>query len=495
MNNFFKKIFSLFENLNLNKEIGGLEISDSALQFVSLKKNDLTKVSLKIPPGIISEGKIIDEGQFFDLLRKLHGSISFGKRMIEVAVSLPPSVVYTQSFDIPNIGEDRLKEAALLNLQTISPLSLDKAYMSWQVLKETQERYELLGAIVGKDIIDKFIKLLEDASFRPVVFEFPALALVRLASSYLGKTPQPKLLLRVSSDGLNLLIFMNGALYFDYFNSWRAIQGDSREILLSVFEATVIEEVQKVLNFSLSRFRENIEEAFLIAPGFEDVIKTLLEKRFNLRIIPFILDNYSLTQNWYVALGSAMRGELDNNEDQFISLGAGSIPELFYKEKLLVFIKFWRNVYASVLLSLLIIFISSAFYLTNQLKASSKQLEFVAQAPQKELAELSNKAAIFNNLVEAIKRVKGDELKWFEFMVDLKTKADSNLIILERVDITSSNRTVIINAQAPSYEIVTKFKGILASDSRISNIDLPLSGIVNLPTGSVLFNLNFEVRQ
>lgn len=493
MNIFFKRIFFLFKNLDFKKEIGGLEISDSALQFVTVKNNDIAKVSLKIPPGVISEGKIVDEEQFTILLRKFHEGISFnGKKIIEVVVSLPASVVYTQSFDIPNIGEEKLKEAAVLNLQTISPLSLDKAYMGWQVLKETQERYELLGAVVSKDIIDMFRKVLEKANFRPIVFEFPALALARLALNFLGKIPQPILLLRISSDGLNLLIFMNGALYFDYFDSWRAIQGESREILLSVFEATIIEEVQRVLNFSLSRFRENISEVLVIAPGFEDEIKKLLENKFNLKTTSFVLNNYSLTQNWYVALGSAIRRESDRDESQLISLGAGSISELMQREKIIMFIKFWRSIYASVLMGLFAIFALSAFYLMSQVKLSSAQLKSVIQAPPKELSDLSAKATVFNNLVGAIKRVKSEEIGWFEFLRDLETKADSNLILLERIDIVSANRKININAQAPSYETVTKFKSIIASDSRISNIDLPLSGIVNLPSGSVLFNISFN---
>ena len=102
---------------------------------------------------------------------------------MRVVVVLPAATVYTQSFDIPNVGEDKLIESADLNLQMISPMPKETAYMSFERLQETPDRYELLGAFAERALVDRYWDILSQAKFPPIVFEFPGLALTRLFRS------------------------------------------------------------------------------------------------------------------------------------------------------------------------------------------------------------------------------------------------------------------------------------------------------------------------
>ena len=40
-----------------------------------------------------------------------------------------------------------------LNVQMISPIAADEAYMSWHVLKETKDTYELLGVFAERKVV------------------------------------------------------------------------------------------------------------------------------------------------------------------------------------------------------------------------------------------------------------------------------------------------------------------------------------------------------
>ncbi|MEK7089671.1 MAG: hypothetical protein AAB920_02520, partial [Patescibacteria group bacterium] len=220
-----------FGRLTSEPRVGGLHISDSALLYAEIY-GGLKTAGVKLPPGVVMDGKILDPAQFRIALKQLHTAIdSNEKKTIPVAVVLPTAGIYTQSFTTPNVGRERLQESALLNLQMISPMATDTSYMSWQLMQETPDQFELLGAFTEKKFVDDFRVLLEEAHLSPVVFEFSSLALSRLVALVGGGDVRPALLLQISSDGLNFSILRNNGLYFDYFRSWKSIHCSERHIM------------------------------------------------------------------------------------------------------------------------------------------------------------------------------------------------------------------------------------------------------------------------
>ena len=496
---FFKGSAYFFEALSSKPKTGGLEVLDSSLQFVLFKKGQAATFSVKLAPGVMKEGVIQDREKFAEALLRLHEMVTTNKdgEIVQVVVSLPAVVVYTQNFNIPNLGKEKFEEAASLNLQMVSPIAAGEAYLDSQILNEASDHYELLGAVVEKKILDDIKNELEKINFSVIVFEFPALALTRVVASAMRGTSEPVLIFRISSDGLNLMIERGGSLYFDYFTSWRSIQGDSREIPKSVFESAVIQEVQKVVNFSLSRFKENLKEILILAPGFEEEIKKMLQERFNIAITPFRLSAYGeLGVTWYAALGSALRSVSDRNKDEEITLGVEGSTTLFYREQVLNFIRLWRNIFVGALGGLLVIVGGSAVYLANQSKDYTERLKSVRDpSAQPEFTLLNEKAGDFNNLVEAIGVVKRDGRDWYQFFARFQELTDGNRIIIDWLEIGSLGLPINMLAHAPNNEIVLKFKNILEAEPTFIDINLPLERIVVLEDGSVSFYISFQVKQ
>ena len=331
---FIKKTLNLLERLSSPPKVGGLQISNSAIRFVLINKGKSQATALRLTPGTIKEGRVQDRNAFITALNNLHQIIIPDQleKEIRVIVTLPAELVYTKSFSVPNIDKKILKESAQLNLKMISPIPVNNAYTSWQIISETNNSYELLGAFAEKAIVNEFLDILEEAKFFPMAFEFPALALTRVVNKTITLKSKPVLVFHLSSDGLNLSILKNGALYFDYFRSWQSIQGDQRQITKSAFEEVLINEVQKVINFNLSRFKENLGQVILSAPGFENEVKTLLENQFQLEIMPLQVRSFaSLDPQMLVALGSALRGLVERSKDILISLSPISSVEEFYR--------------------------------------------------------------------------------------------------------------------------------------------------------------------
>ncbi|MDP2705615.1 MAG: hypothetical protein Q8O49_00185, partial [bacterium] len=257
-----KKIVYLVEQLSSRPKIGGLQINNNSLQFVLIEENEPRTAVLKLPPGVLFDGRIKNKEEFSKAISQFREMISGSKKKkgsIKVIVSLPAEIIFNQNFNIPNVGSDNLKEAARLNLQMISPLPADKSYSDWQIINENEDRYELLGVLAEKVVIDEFSSILIEGGFLPVAFEYPALSLSRFVNKFVNLENKTILVIDVSSDGIDLFILKNSRLYFDHFRSWHSIQGEERQITKVAFQNAVIEETQRVINFAASRFKENLD--------------------------------------------------------------------------------------------------------------------------------------------------------------------------------------------------------------------------------------------
>lgn len=492
-----QKLGFYLEQLSSRPLIGGLQISDTALLYLSLD-GGTRSVSLRVPPGVVREGKIVDEASYLAVLKQFRKQVQPVKVdvRVPVIVTLPPSLVYIQSFVIPNVGREKLSEAAKLNMQMISPIPPEAAYMSFEIQNETAEQYELLGGFAEKAVIDAYSRLLDEAKFSPIAFEFPSLSLTRLIASVVGPLPASTLTFQISSDGINLSIFRGGKLFFDYFRSWRSIQGERREISKGLFEEVIAQEVQKVLNFAMGKFNERPAQAYLIAPGFEGDMQQFLESRFGLSVVPLVLRSSGLEPAWYVALGAALRGRIDRAADVFISLAPASSAELFYKEQTLNFIALWRNIMAGVLLVFIFFFGGSVLFLRNQVNEVVGRLsEFPAELKTSDFAALTLKANEFNDLVRRAALMRGSAGDWQGFLQKFRSITAANGIIVDHLDLTSLTAPMALAARAKDNAAILQFKAALGSDPHFGNVNLDVSKISTLEDNTVGFTITFQYKQ
>ncbi|MGC9611207.1 MAG: hypothetical protein ABSE68_03265 [Minisyncoccia bacterium] len=494
-----KKIVFFLEKLSSKPRIDGLEINEGSISYAYLEYDKPKTLALRLPPGIFKDNKLAEPDQLLKYLKQVHESVIPNEpdKMLRVTVVLPPSMVYTQSFTVPNVGSERLKETSTLNLQMISPIPVPQANMSAQVINETPDRYEMLGAFTDRNSVTQIKDILIQAGFAPIAFEFPALSITRLIRGSSVSDGKSALVFHVSSEGLDIFILRNGELHFDYFRSWKSIQGEERSISREVFDGVVAEEVRKVVNFSVSRFNETPAAALIIAPGFEAEIGEVMAKVFNLRAVPLVLNQTPSV--FYVALGAAMRGKLEVKEDgdlKIINLGGESLTKTIYNEQILNFIGLWRNITASSFTVLLVAFIFSASFLLNQYKGLTNQLsEFSAKASQKELADLANKAEEFNGMISAIRTVRGSASPWHETLSHLESVASTNHIKLTSLDISSLTSPVSAFGTAADYSSALAFKNALLSDPGFMNVNMPLTQITPLTGGAgVSFNITFSFK-
>lgn len=495
-NSFFKRIGSILESLTSKPRLGGFQITDSSLRYLNFQENGTPRTFMvKLPPGVVVDGKVQDEEKFLYHLKQLHGLIlpEEPEEQIKTVVCLPSVVTYTQNYDVPNVGREWLEETAKLNLETISPVPAEEAYMSWQLVKETEDKFEILGAFAESKVVDKFRDLLRQAGFSPMIFEFPSLSLSWTMNNEFGPRPESFLILNVSGDGIDLFLLRNGSIYFDYFRSWRSIQGKKREISREDFDNVLVEEIRKVANFTSSRFSEGLKYIFVLAPGMEKEIESLIERNFQVQAAPLQIGVKPLDSSWYTVMGSAVRGNWNRAGDRYISLGTYKVRELFFREQAMDFVRLWQNTLAGIIAVFLIIMFGSYILLNTQPKTLEERLKiFDVSFEAEEIAGLTESVEEFNFLTGGVARIKEGSGRITGILDSVKDLTDENGIGIDIISLSKADGPIHMTAKAPSYERVIEFKNVLVKDPRFTSVDVPFSKIFTSEENFVVFDISFR---
>ncbi len=483
-----------------SRTVAGLQVTNSDLRFLELKldqKGNLFVVrtaSLRLPPGIVEGGKVKDRANFIAALKTLHSQITINIRNnINIILTIPTGDVYAQAFNMPSVSKVGMQEAVELNLQIISPTPIEKSYYSWKVVGEKGEggQTELLGVFVPKEVVDDFSACLEEAGFGVAAIEFSSLSMARLLTFYkIINQESSYLLVKITGEGLIFMILRNGNLYFDYFHSWDKFSGEGKGVSLNAINDIIYAESQRVLNFYASHWGGQIKNIILISPALLKEISEFLKATYP------TMEIYALssdTENLHGVKGAALRGLVSSPLDPEINLMNPLGMNSYYKDQIIVFTRFWRNITITVLAFLVLAFGLTDVFLRHQsdaLKTIVLPTEEVAATT--ELKTLEDKARLFNSLVASIEKYTSGHYSLIPFFNDINAVIDSNIMI-SRIYIQESDGVGSIEGIAKDQNSVIDFKNRFAAIPNIQDVNLPLSNINPQPNGQVYFSMTFRV--
>ncbi len=478
-------------------QIGGLEITDSAIRFFGIKKDGFTTASLRLPPGIIGSGKV-KEGQKPNLvsaLKNIHSQLSAdSKKIINVVLTLSDSSIYIQSFGVSRVAEKNLAEAADLNLRMLSPMPIESSYFGWQKISESETGggvIELLGAFVPASNIDDMVFALHDAGFGIAAVEFTSLSLVRqLKELKMIDRNLPYLVIHVTAEGLNFIVIRNGNLYFDYFYPWSLIQGDGRNISLHSFKEVVEAEVGKVFNFYLGHWGSQVKNALVVTPALHEEFKSVLDEKF-----PSLKTEVVNAKGITAVQGAALRGKLSRGEDFDISLSSETVAKIFEEKQVLYFISIWRNALFTVAGFILLVFALTDIYLGGSADKIAGNDDSMAsrEAELSELKRLEDKVGNFNRLVELVGSAKGLSRDISPFLIHLNNLAGQR-VSFDRIYLQALDRPVTVSGAASSERAILEFKRQLEAQSQLADVNLSLSSIIMKPDGQLSFTATFLIK-
>lgn len=485
--------------------IGGLAINEGMVQFARVFKDEVAVVSLRIPPGVVEEGKVKDEEALVSVLKNLHRQIpGYTTQRIGAVLNIPERHVYTQMVTLPLVSSANLDEAVRLNLQMISPIAYADAYADWQKIGESDMaggQIDILAAFAPKFVIDGFVRAATDASFTIAAVEFPGLAMARLlASRGDDDALDSAILFRVVGAGLSFTVVRKGMLAFNRFVPW------SRETMPFLhLQEVLIRETQKVLNFSAGRWQERPRALFLFLPqtSLKEKIVRAFETHFT---IPVSRAEDSLSprvkqfkmsmpiEDIAAALGSALRGLVPRSKDTMVSLASVGTEEEFTREQVTHFVQGWRNVMAATAIFLIVVFgAADALIWRLDRSLTAGQANALASNERQKLNELQARAAEVNGIVKMALDARQRSFAWAPLLGDIAAAANTSVFI-DRIFIQSVEAPVALTARAANENVMLAFKNALAGEPSLYEISLPLENITRAGGDAVRFTMSFRVR-
>ncbi len=506
LSKFWNAISSKFLNLIALPSIGALVVNDSSIQSLGLKNypersrqlnlnlENVKDAVLRLPPGIIEDGRVKNKKDFILSLKELHNQISPDpKKILNVILSIPANNVYVQSFNLPKLVQDNISQAVELNAKMVSPIPIDGSYWGWQKIGENLiqgGQIEVLSGFITKGIVDDYTDSLKQSCFGVAAVEFSTLSLVRsLKNAKVIDEKKPYLVVNVNSEGLEFILVKNGSLYFDYSHSWIYIQGEGRNISIELLKPILRDDIQKLINFYGLRSESGVKDIILITPSLQEEFSSMIKSSFpgvSLQIFSNNLIN--------PLLGGAYRGLSPRVSDFEISLMNVGVAQTFIEEQMLNFAAIWRNTFISVSTFILFVFVLTNLFLQQTERDVSVLSNLgLKKAETDELLNLKAQVNNFNKEIDFVKLAKDKDKDFSGVVKAIKDDAGSRISI-NRISISDINTLSFVTGETDSNSLAVIFKNTVSKRVQFSDVELPLASLTTQPSGRVIFTLNFKIK-
>lgn len=482
----------LLKKINPDPRIAGLEVGDSILRYILLnsKGEEIKNVFLRLPTGIITDGKVKDKQRLIGKLKELKRQIG-RSATTNVIVSVSSANVYLQTFTLPSIANDKLEEATRLNLEMISPVDISSSYSDWEILDKSViaggRPLNLLGGFIPKEIVDNLSASLEEGGFNVAVIEPGPLSLARVIGRWVKDKAKPYLILNLSGDGLDFFILKKGKLYFNHFTSWNIMRRNKGGISLDSVKNTIIGEMRRLIGFYTSNWGGLLEDMVLVGMADNREVFEYIRKNIDLNIQQVKVNS---------AVGAALRGLMPRADDHCISLARADTEKKLLGEQILALIRLWRNVAVAVLGVVLIIYVGVDILtmgVSGNLSDKLMNAPEVIESGGIDMKKLKKEADDFNNLVSKAIIAEEESYAWSPFFEDLFSLLDKRGATVKQVQIQQKDMFVVLEGEAESERGVIDFKNDLEDDNGFTDVSLPLNSIKTDVNGKASFELSFRV--
>lgn len=199
----------------------GLDFSDRAVKVAQLGEKD-GKLFLRgcrreeIPQGIIEEGEIKNPEELVKYIKlAMDKAAPRSIRSKFVIYSIPETKGFIRVIKIPYAQKDDLENAIFAEVEQLFPVSMEEAYLDWQVLggQKEEEDLEVLVAVVPQTVVDSYSEVLSMAGLRPVAAEIESIAIARsLISEKISQ--KPTLIVDLGKDRTGFIIYKSPSVQF-----------------------------------------------------------------------------------------------------------------------------------------------------------------------------------------------------------------------------------------------------------------------------------------
>jgi hypothetical protein len=485
--------------LHVRAAAAGLEVSDQVVRLVSFDGRTWQLYAVRLAPGVLTNGKVIDREAFMSALAELKEKAQGRRkgRTMNVVVCLSSAEIFTQTFSLPAVNDKELAQAIALNLKMASPSEGDTSYADWQLLGRDEEtaQVKVLAAFVERAVVDGVAGALFDAGFLPMGVESRALVLARMLRKKGAGVDLAKsyLFVNVDNSGLDFLIIRGGALSFEYAEPWRDLTDEKGEIAVARFKETLTANTRQVVNFYHQHWSEPLGAVILSTPTLVDAAEEAIAEAASATPVErlTLVMGQPISPEWLVALGASFRGGRREKEKREINLLGEPSQDRFREEQLLYFLRFWRVALPVALGLLILTFGTADFFLRSTKSGIESRSDFSLGTAQKtEIATLEASAKSFNQSVTLVAAAENAIQPKGAFLDAVAAVAAANHVAVNHIVFQSPTTPATLSGSGLTQNDVVAFEAALRGIPGVSAVNLPLTGI-QTSGNTVSFSMTF----
>jgi type IV pilus assembly protein PilM len=200
----------------------GLDFSDTAIkmaQFEGDANGHLHLIGLGrhiIPTGVIEDGEILNSEALASFIKEACKACQPNPIKSKFVIySIPETKGFIRVIKVPFAEGNDLVNLVFAEAEQVFPISLDEAYVDWEVLGGSADNkmLEVLVAAVPQKFVDSYAEVMKKAGLRPVAAEIESIAITRsLVNEKLSK--KPILIIDLGKDRTGFIIFKSPAVQF-----------------------------------------------------------------------------------------------------------------------------------------------------------------------------------------------------------------------------------------------------------------------------------------
>jgi len=147
-----------------------------------------------------------------ETLKDVHAELGFTKTTIVTSISGPAVIV--RYVELPSMSEEELEGATRFEAEKVIPYNIDEVEIDSVKMEDLDgNRIGVIIVVAKKDLIDSQIKMINEASFNPVILDVDSFAMLNSFSHTGIDTENVCGLLNIGAKRSNLCIVKNGIPY------------------------------------------------------------------------------------------------------------------------------------------------------------------------------------------------------------------------------------------------------------------------------------------
>ena len=195
-----------------DKDLFGLDIGFSTVKLMQVKVDSKhrklvgfgfnTFDSNAIKDGVVVECEPLAKSIYELITKNIVGEITTRR----VAMSIPTSLTFTRTINLPVLEDDELEQAINLEAEQYIPMPLEDLYLDYSIINKSTESTEILAVAVSKKIADSYLDLANVLDLEPVIFDSSINAASRLFEQQESTKDIPAVLMDFGSVSADISI-------------------------------------------------------------------------------------------------------------------------------------------------------------------------------------------------------------------------------------------------------------------------------------------------